>query len=148
MRNEGASPHAGWMGILIRASAFIAGWAVFYAVLAGTASTGEGANIGAGLLAFALTAGASGGWGFFDGRRMGIDRLAVIWAVTGILMGVMVTVFIAVTDGGIDWRVLASDMLFLVPFIATVMAGPAVLGGAVGVSSVRHRPGRRTRPVP
>ena len=50
------------MGILIRASAFIAGWAVFYAVLAGTASTGEGANIGAGLLAFALTAGAAGGW--------------------------------------------------------------------------------------
>ena len=86
--------------------------------------------------------------GFSDGRRMGIDRLAVIWGVTGVLMGVMVTIFIAVADGGFSWRVLASDMLFLVPFIAILIAGPGVVGGAVGVSSVRHRPGRRTRPVP
>ena len=132
------------MGILIRASAFIAGWAAIYAVMASNASTGGGANIGAGLLAFALTAGASGVWGFLDGRRMGIDRLAVIWAVTGVLMGVMVTVFIAVADGGLSWRVLAADMLFLVPFIAMLMAGPAVLGGAVGVRTS----GRRTRSAP
>lgn len=129
------------MRILIRSSAFIAGWALFFLVSVAWSSGDGDANIGIGLLAFGLVALAAAVWGWYDGRRLDFGALAVTWGLVGVLMGLIVPVFTALVDDELDARVLASDIVVLMPFIAGLVAGPALVAGAVGMlAGTRHAP--------
>jgi hypothetical protein len=127
------SVDAGGMRILVRASVFLAGWAVFFLlVVAGTSSAGD-ADIGAGLLAFLLVALGAAVWGWYDGRRLDYGTLAVTWGVVGALMGVIVPLFTGLVAGELDTDVVASDILTGMPFVAVLVAAPALLAGLLAI---------------
>lgn len=93
-------------------------------------STG-GANIGAGLLAFALIIVISGLWGFYDGRRRGFGRLALIWVPTAVLTAVGMSLLFQ-SSLHIDVDVFLSDLRDSGGFLILVVLLPAVLSGGLG----------------
>ncbi len=105
-------------------------------------STG-GANIGAGLLAFALIIVISGLWGFYDGRRRGFGRLALIWVPTAVLTAVGMSMLFQ-PSLPIDVDVFLSDLRDSGGFLILVVLLPAVLSGGLGALM---RPGTE-RPAP
>lgn len=126
--------------ILIRASVLVAGWAVFFLLVMVSSTSGGDANIGIGLLAFLLVVGAAAAWGWYDVSRMPYPVLAVTWGVVGLLMGLIVPLFTAVGDNEFDVRVVASDIVTGMPFMAILIAGPALVAGALGLLIRGSRP--------
>ncbi len=121
------------MRILVRAVVLVAGWAAYSGLVFATAERGGGANIGAGLLAFAILALVSALWGFLDARRSDdVGRLAVTWGAVGVVMGLFAPL-VAVVSEPFDARVLALTVLTLLPFIAVLVLVPALAGGGLAL---------------
>ena len=97
---------------------------------------GDGANIGAGLIAFAGLMLVSFGWGFLDGRARGISPTVVVWAIVAAGVAVGWLVGLAVAEAGESMSV--TDMirtdLFSVFFTGGLILVPAAVGAAVGGS--------------
>lgn len=125
------------MRILIRASAFVTGWAVFFLVVVATRPGDGDANIGLGLLAFLLVAVAAGVWGWRDGSRVEYGAHALTWSVVGVLLGLIVPLFTALVANEFDADVVATDILTVGPFTAALVAVPALAAGALAM--VVHR---------
>jgi len=63
------------MRVLIRATTFLTGWVFFFFMVEAFSADQVGdANIGAGLLAFALVLLGAGMWGLVDGLRRPLQR--------------------------------------------------------------------------
>lgn len=93
-----------------------------------------GANIGAGILAFLVVAGAALLWGWRDGRHgISLAHALLVWILAGVVVGVAAA-FLAQLRGpdGLDWSVWWSDVLTMVPFYGLLVAVPALLGAALG----------------
>ncbi len=122
------------MKILLRVLALVAASeAAAQLVLLGDDGSG-GANIGAGLLAFAvLFLGAFAG-GLLDGRRAPLQVVAVRWVVVAVTVGVVETLLIPVRDGAFDLSTLSSDLAVVAPFMAGIVGIGAALGGVIGGS--------------
>lgn len=135
-RRVGVVPTAG------RVLAFVAASLVYDQILradAARSDPGEGGNIGAGLLAFALTAVAAGVWAVFDRvRGLPLPALLVRWGIVAAVIGLWQPLHIQLGEGFFDWRVLAADLVGLGPFSAGLVFVPAALGGLLG----RERAGR------
>lgn len=110
----------------------LVGWSI------GAVSGGEGANIGAGLIAFFVTLVVAGVWGLLDGRRhpSAAGPLALVWVLAGLIGGLLGVLAIPVSDGalagGFDIRVLLSDLVNVAPFLAGLIAVPGVVGSVIG----------------
>lgn len=111
------------------------------------AATGPqvGANIGIGLLFFALLIGASAIWAFLDGRSgTPIRRLLLRWVIVAVAMGVVSVLMIFVREGGFppnsaDLTVLGSDLVQLVPFQTGLVLLGALPGAALGTASAPRK---------
>jgi hypothetical protein len=122
--------------------AAVGGYAVVASILFDDAS-GD-ANIGVGLLLFALLASGVTAWAFIDGLRAeGFLTALLPWCLVAIALGVAVPVAVAVAEG-LRSRVLLEDLMGTVPFMLVLVLAPASLAVAVGrgiASSRRSGPG-------
>lgn len=120
------------MSIVVRSVALVVGWAAYTGLLSLVADGEGGANIGAGLLGFALVLLAAASWAFLDGRRNGLGWVSKVWVVVGAVLALFVPLMVAVTDGTFDASVVLSDLLTVAPFILLLVTVPAVVAGAIG----------------
>lgn len=94
----------------------------------------QDANIGAGLLAFALVALVCGLWGIVDGRARGAATATAIWAVVAVVFGVLWLVGLALVES--DDSMTVSERLqvdaFLMVFMGSLVLAPALIGVAIG----------------
>lgn len=108
------------------------------------------AVLGAGLIAFAALLLIAGLWGVLDGRRRPDDVVAhgLTWLVAGVVAGVSMVIWIAVTDGafakGFDATVLLSDLVSVAPLICGLTAVPGFVGSLLGSTSSRPPPTTRS----
>lgn len=93
-----------------------------------------GANIGAGLLAFAGLSLISFCWSVFDGRARGFAPAASIWAGTGALLaaGWLVALALAEADASMSVMDHVTGDLATVPFVAGLVVAPAIVGAIIG----------------
>lgn len=90
-----------------------------------------GANIGAGLAAFALTALVAGVWGLLDGRRRGFVPAAVGWVVAAVVLVVANAIRMATTTDLVDAEVLG--------FVGGLVLVPGLVGAAIGDAVTSRR---------
>lgn len=108
-----------------------------YAIMAVSGDDG-GANIGAGLIAFAAVLAVAAIWGFVDGRSAPlVPDVLGRWAIVAILVGAASVVVMALgeSDGGLE--VILSDLLNVSTFVAVVIGVPAIIGAALGAAVTR-----------
>ena len=130
---------------LVRLAALTVGMVAYVKLLVplwSDPSESVGADIGSGLIAFALLAATGFTWALVDARRVGRGPALVCWAVVSAVFSLGWHVQHAVTnsDASISAREVFVADLGLVPFVLTLILVPAVLGGAVGGAL---RPGDR-----
>jgi hypothetical protein len=101
----------------------------------------EDADIGAGLIYFALLLAVSATWGLWDGfHAETLPPVFVRWVVVAVVVGLVFPLRIW-TEEGRDFEVLWSDLAFLTPFIAGLVLVPAGVGIAIGQAlNSRRRP--------
>jgi len=125
----------------VRASAFLGGWLLLHTVAVEVSPDRPDATIGLGLLAFAMVALAAGVWGLIDGVRLDFARLALVWGIVAVAMGVAVPLLTALQSAGrLSVQVLAADLFVTGPFVVGLVAVPALLGGGIGALTHRGRP--------
>ncbi len=118
------------MRILIRLVVMVGG-SVAYA-WAAPVLLPEDDGLGAGLLYFVVVVNVSGLWGLWDGLRgTPIAAGAAGWVMVGVAVGAHVPVRIWLTEGR-DTAALWSDLVLLTPFLAGLVAAPALTGLLVG----------------
>ncbi|MDO5744124.1 MAG: hypothetical protein Q4P23_06625 [Micrococcaceae bacterium] len=117
-------------GIALRTAVLVGLYLLVWVVLLRFEESSS-ANIGAGLISFAVIALLSALGGLYDGTRGGFSRLAITWVATAMLTAVAL---IALIDPFLpfDLEVFLFDLLELGPFMAALVAIPALLGGGVG----------------
>ena len=105
---------------------------------ASVAPTDGGANIGIGLAAFAVCAAVALLLGVRDGRRGRLGALVRGWVVIAVLLGAAASASISAVEAlrgnGFSMTVLVSDLTGSAPFLAVLVATPALLGIAVSAS--------------
>lgn len=127
---------------LVRALAFVA-CAVAAHLIVGALPDDGGADIGAGLLVFALAALAATLWGFADGKRLPIGVLAAVWLAVGATLGAVEPFLISVSFDAaddFDWSVVRSDLVTFLPFTIFLVAGPAIVAGVVAYAARNSAP--------
>lgn len=101
------------------------------------------ANIGLGLLVFAVCFVVAGLLGIFDGRRGSLRSLTPGWLLVAGAVGVVGAVSVSgaglLHGQGGSAAVLLSDLVGVAPFLAALVALPALVGIAVGGASGRRR---------
>lgn len=118
---------------LVRTGVYAAALAAFY--LAVELADGLGGDaLGAGLLAFAVIALASFGWAFVDGRRRDLSQAIVTWAIVAAVFSVgwLVARAVIEADASMSAIELITHDAFTIPFTASLVLGPAVVGAAIG----------------
>lgn len=125
------------LDLALRGGVLLAGeWAFTRIWDAATAGPHE-TDIGGGLVGLGLLVLAALVWGGLDGRHHEVGRLATTWVGAGLLVGASVAVLLAIRGGE------RGEVLFaiaaLAPFLAVLVAAPAVVAGVV-TRSLRHRP--------
>ncbi len=110
-----------------------------------------GANIGLGLLVFLVLGVVAGALGLLDGRRHAIRGVLVMWLVVSAVVGLFAAASVSVgawlLGGGFTMSVLASDLVLLAPFMACLVAVPALIGAALGEATSAGRVARAPRPT-
>ena len=125
--------------VAVRFAALLATWAVPLVLMELLPSSGD-ANIGLGVLVFAMVMGVAGIGGLLDGIRWSILRVAGVWLASGLLLGLVVPWLTVLSDGGdFDPAVVRADIAGTVPFVLVLVLLPAVAGGVLG---------RLVRPAP
>ncbi|MFP5284012.1 MAG: hypothetical protein ACLGIF_11245 [Actinomycetes bacterium] len=133
--------------IAVRAVLFVLGWMIFRLLAESRAGLSE-AEIGLGLLAFALLAVVAAVWAAVDGRRgTPLAPLLVRWAVVTVLVAVFVPLYSFLRAGAPTVGTLANDLIIVTPLVALVMFGPAAIAAAAGaMGASRQRALRRQLP--
>ena len=127
------------MKLLVRL-ATILGASLLYSIVLNLFPT-EDANIGAGLIYFALLLTASGIWGLWDGyHAKALAPVFVRWALIAVVVGLSGPFRIWIEEGQ-DFGVLWSDLWNLTPFLAGLVLAPAAVGIAIG-AGFRNLPSR------
>jgi hypothetical protein len=106
------------------------------------------ANIGAGLLGFALLAVGTFGWALVDARRRGMGAALWCWATVSAVfaIGWLVVLSLSEDDASMSTRELLLADLPMVPFICGLLLVPAATGAAIGTSIGKAGAPRRERP--
>ncbi|MFI5623733.1 hypothetical protein ACIA03_09720 [Nocardioides sp. NPDC051685] len=121
----------GDMKLFVRLAAMLGG-TVLYTIAMVNLFPSEDADIGAGLIYFALLLTVSGIWGLWDGyHAKALPPVFVRWAVVAVVIGLSGPFRIWFEEGR-DFGVLRSDLWNLTPFLAGLVLAPAAVGIAVG----------------
>lgn len=135
------------MKLFVRLAAVLGG-TVLYTIAAVNLFPAEDADIGAGLIYFALLLAVSAAWGLWDGfRAVTLPPVFVRWAVVAVVIG-LVFPFRIWAEEGRDFEVLRSDLAYLTPFVAGLVLVPAAVGIAIGHAVSGGRSPRATRARP
>jgi hypothetical protein len=133
------------MKLLVRLAAILGG-SLLYSIVMTTFFPTEDADIGAGLIYFALLLTVSGIWGLWDGyHAKALPPVFVRWALIATVVGLSGPFRIWFEEGH-DFGVLWSDLWNLTPFLAGLVLAPAAVGIAIGAgfrnlpSRTQHRP--------
>ena len=121
--------------VLIRVVTIGAGLAGYYAALPWLfPDDGGGANIGAGLIAFAGLALVSFAWAALDARRRGSAATVVSWAAVAavVAVGWLVVLAVVESDASISVVERVRADLALIALTGSLVLAPAALGAAVG----------------
>jgi hypothetical protein len=128
------------MKLLVRLAVILGGSLLFSIVMTNLFPT-EDANIGAGLIYFALLLTVSGVWGLWDGHHAKtLPPVFVRWALIAGVVGLSGPFRIWIEEGQ-DFGVLWSDLWNLTPFLAGLVLAPAAVGIAIG-AGFRNLPSR------
>ena len=108
--------------------------AAYYAAMPHLFPGEQDANIGAGLLAFALVAVVSGAWGLVDGRSQRGARATAIWAGVAVVFGLLWLVGLALVESDDSMSLFERLQVdaFLMVFMGALVLAPALAGVAVG----------------
>jgi len=119
------------MKLLVRLAVILGGSLLFSTVMTNLFPT-EDANIGAGLIYFALLLTVSGIWGLWDGHHANaLPPVFVRWALIAGVVGLSGPFRIWFEEGR-DFGVLWSDLWNLTPFLAGLVLAPAAVGIGIG----------------
>ena len=130
------------MKLFVRLAAILGGGLLYSLVMINFFPT-EDANIGAGLIFFALLLTVSGLWGLWDGFHAKVlPPVFLRWALIAGVVGLSGPFRIWIEEGR-DVGVLWSDLWNLTPFLAGLVLVPAAVGIAVGYALSS---GRRSLP--
>lgn len=130
------------MKLFVRLAVILGGSLLFSIVMTNLFPT-EDADIGAGLIYFALLLTVSGIWGLWDGNHARtLPPVFVRWALIAGVVGLSGPLRIWVEEGR-DFGVLWSDLWNLTPFLAGLVLAPAAVGIAIGYA---FSGGRRLEP--
>ena len=119
------------VSIVIRTLTLAAAVAAYFFVAQRVWSTKGDANIGAGLLAFALVIVVSFVWSARDGHRHGAGRAIGMWLAVAAVTPLVLLGLLAASEPLTREQLLA-DAAVLGPTIFGLVAGPGVLGAALG----------------
>ena len=86
-----------------------------------------GANVGLGILLFALYVFLSALWSFADGLAKPLRQNLTVWLLTAVVVGVAQPFLSILEPGATSWSVIASDLAMVTPFIAALVALPSSL---------------------
>ncbi|MEO5709397.1 MAG: hypothetical protein ABIQ59_06215 [Nocardioidaceae bacterium] len=125
------------LDLAVRGGALLTGEWAFTRVWDATTAGPHETDIGGGLVGLGLLALAALVWGALDGRHHDVGRLAATWVGAGLLVGAFVAVLLVVRGGDRGEVLLA--VALLVPFLAVLVAAPAVLAGVLS-RTLLHRP--------
>lgn len=92
------------------------------------------ADIGEGLLAFALVMGVAAVWGGWDGDRRGMGRTAVIWVPAGVITGAVMAFTSGLGDPGNSLKLMLAELTGTGPFLAGLVVVPALAAAALGAA--------------
>jgi hypothetical protein len=123
------------LAALVRVVTMGAALAAYYAALPLLfPDEGGGANIGAGLIAFAGLAITGFVWALLDGRARGISASIIIWAVVAAVLSVAWLVALAFieADAGMSVADRIGADIFSVLFTCGLILVPAAVGAAIG----------------
>lgn len=124
------------LGVGVRAGVLILLVAAVLGVAVVMTDPDEGANIGAGLIAFAVLVVVSAVWGFFDGRRRrDLRSVLLVWLAVAAVVGLAVVLTRLVIEPGGLSPVLLLDAVFSLAMVAAIVLVPAAVGGAIGTGS-------------
>ncbi len=133
------------MKLFVRLVAMLGG-TVLYTIAAINLFPTEDANIGAGLIYFALLLVVSALWGLWDGYHSTVlPPVFIRWALVAIVIGLAFPIRIW-SEEGLDFDVLWSDLANLAPFVAGLVLAPAAVGIAIGYAFTSR--GRRLPSMP
>jgi hypothetical protein len=133
------------MKLLVRLAAILGG-SLLYSIVMTTFFPTEDADIGAGLLFFALLLTVSGIWGLWDGyHATALPPVFVRWALIAGVVGLSGPFRIWFEEGR-DFGVLWSDLWNLTPFLAGLVIAPAAVGIAIGYALNSSRRLARSTP--
>lgn len=122
--------------VVTGALAWLAGWLM---VLAAGDDSG-GANIGAGLAAFAVVALVALVWTFVDVRRDGRwVRTVLVWVAVGVLLALLSAMNAQGWTVRPDVEVLLQDIWGFLGFLSCLAAVPAGLGASAGYAVHENR---------
>lgn len=127
---------------MIRLAALALGLVAYILVVSNTWGEQGDANIGAGLLAFLLIAGAAFGWAMLDSRRFGSQPAIATWAIVA---GGSSACWLA----AVGWQAVGAEpsasagelvgiVLFFIPFTYALVFVPAAAGAAMGQALRRN----------
>jgi hypothetical protein len=133
------------MKLLVRL-AVVLGGSLLYSIVMTNLFPTEDANIGAGLVYFALLLTVSGAWGLWDGHHAkALPPVFVRWALIAGVVGLSGPFRIWFEEGR-DFGVLRSDLWNLTPFLAGLVLAPAAVGIAIGYALYGSRRLARSTP--
>jgi hypothetical protein len=117
------------LDLSLRAGLLLAGEWVFTKIWDATTAGPHETDIGGGLVGLGLLLVAALVWGGLDGRHHEVGRLALTWVGAGLVVGGFVAVALAL-EGGERGEVLVA-MALIWPFLAALVAAPAVVAGVL-----------------
>lgn len=92
------------------------------------------ANIGAGLLAFALAGLVALAWCVVEGRRHGMLIGVLVAVLAGVAWTILTPVWVGLAEGGAasDVSVMFNDFLIVMPLMVGLVAAPGTVGALIG----------------
>jgi hypothetical protein len=109
-------------------------------------SYGEGgADIGLGLIVFAVTGGIACVGGFVTGWMLGVGRSAVIWGVITVALSLETALALAFEEGSFDASIFWQELMWFPPFLAFLVFCPAVVFAVIAWAM---KDGRRSSGLP
>lgn len=125
--------------VVVRLVVMLAALAAYYAAIPLLFADDSGANIGAGLISFALVVLVTLGWAYVDGRRRGASPTMVTWAIVAVAFGLAWLLGLALVEP--DDSMSLVERLRFDAFLAVWGAGlvlvPAGLGAGLGGGTPR-----------
>lgn len=122
------------LDIIFRVAVFVVGNLTYTWLYETVVPTPLDADIGEGLLAFALLMAVAAVWGAWDGDRRGLARASAIWVPAGLITGAVMAFTIGLGDPGNNLKLMLAELTGTGPFLAGLVVVPALLAASLAAA--------------